>query len=432
MTNTGRPGPGGFAHPGPDGPVTRLAAETTVSSSTLSTLERRRSYLEFPQSGDGPAAAFLQDIGLPALTCDAQGRITGVSSKASSLLGPSAMPGADLADLASGDKEELRVLWPARCHLGVGWGHQTHLCGGLGTEITVSLLVIPVKTNATETLEWLVLLQDLTETRIQARELEAYAQELAQLNQMNQQQLTKLQEATQARERFYSLVSHELKTPLTSLKAACEMISSGGLVPEEAKDAWRLIGSMRRSLVRLERTVSDLLDVASAKGGSLSLDVGPVNLGAVISAVCDEMAHLAAEKGVSIETPGKRRGPVVRGDEVRLQQVVQNLLSNAIKATPQGGAIRISVNRNPKYGEAVFTNPGELDEKIRPFLFQPFTKSSVGGYKAGAGLGLSVVDALVKAHCGTVAVMPGHGMVGFSFTIPLWEGRSYVGREGST
>jgi signal transduction histidine kinase len=101
--------------------------------------------------------------------------------------------------------------------------------------------------------------------------------------------------------------------------------------------------------------------------------------------------------------------------------VVHNLLSNAAKAAPQGGSIRVTVRPNPGGVRVGITNPGvTLDPKIRASLFQPFTKSGAGGYQTGAGLGLSVVDALVKANRGSVRATARRNSVTFSFTIPRW------------
>ena len=204
------------------------------------------------------------------------------------------------------------------------------------------------------------------------------------------------------------------------------MLASDGFVPAEEKDAWRLIRSMKRSTMRLERMLIDLLDLASARGHGLSLRFGPVDMMELLKGVLDEMSALAAEKGVSLEGPGRmRKGLVVKGDEVRIQQIVQNLLSNAIKAAPPQGVVRVSAGRSNEHVRVSLVNPGVvMDPAIKDSLFEPFAKSAAGGYQAGAGLGLSVVDALVKAHGGSVMVTPGRKQVTFSFAIPFWNGSS--------
>jgi signal transduction histidine kinase len=271
---------------------------------------------------------------------------------------------------------------------------------------------------------WLTLLEEVTENAIHLRELEIYAQELGTLYQANQRQLRKLQEAEQARDLFYSLVTHELKTPLTSLRAALEMITLPTLLPQDAQQARTLVDSMRRSSERLEKMINDLLDLATAKSGGLRLVMKPLDIVECIRSVQAEMMPLAMEKELRVSGIASNRAALmVEGDETRLQQVLQNLLSNAIKAAPRHEAIRMAVKREAAHARVTVTNTGvTIDPALAQRLFEPFRKSSANGYRAGAGLGLSVVDALVRAHHGSVEVIPRSGQVAFAFTVPLWNG----------
>lgn len=378
---------------------------------------------ESPPSLDELVIAHIQDIGMPALLCDGECRIQAINRQAAAILDHSATAGGYLHDLASLQDAagELQSVWLARCGLGAGWSYETKLLGNLGAHIDLHLVVIPVASAGRAKQVWMVVLQDLTETIFHARELEIYALELSNLYQKNRQDLQKLEEAERSREQFFSLVTHELKTPLTSLKASLEMLCTPEMIPPQEQDAWRLADTMKRSTVRLERLMNDLLDVATARSGGMDLAFSAVDLCDVVQEVVAEMTPVAGEKGVTLLGPTNyRQGLVVNGDELRLQQVLLNLVGNAIKATPTGSAVRIKTARTANEVQLSVVNPGELPESLRNHLFEPFRKSPAGGYRTGAGLGLTVVQVLVKAHKGTVQAESRRKQVIFTVTIPLW------------
>ena len=366
----------------------------------------------------------LQDVGLPAILCDAEGKILAVNSAAARFLCTDATPGRRLSELAAEgeDVDQFKERWRSNRRRS-GWSYACQLRGQQESNLDLHLVVIPVLADASEGEVWLVIVHNLTETLIHARELEIYASELSQLYLRNKQHLGQLQEAQRSRDHFYSLVSHELKTPLTALKAALEMLNIPGLVTPTKKDVWRLINNMNRSTARLERIITDLVDLATARSGGISLYLTAVDMVAVIEAVVEEMATAIREKQLSLLGRWRRkRGIIVKGDEIRLQQVVQNLLSNAIKAAPINGSINISTALSSRHVRVSIANPGvSLDPSVKDHLFEPFRKSAAGGYKPGAGLGLSVVDSLVGAHNGTISVANSRRQVKFTFAIPLWR-----------
>lgn len=392
-----------------------------VGMGTKATLETvGRAGLEARQ-----VAVDLAALGVPALVCTETGMLAAVSSPAAGLFGVAAVAGRHIAELApSGDQRAaLMAEWEKHGAAGDGWSYQAQMVGTDEHNLEVQLLAIPATTAGTGERLWLVVLRDVTESTIHVHELEIYARELGALYQANQGQLRQLRDMERTRDFFYSLVTHELKTPLTALKAALEMLAMPSLLPPEAQQARSLLGSMERSAGRLEKMIGDLLDLATAKSGGLRLVKKPVDMLDIIRSVQAEMTPLAMQKGVSITMLADERRPlVVEGDETRLQQIVQNLLSNAVKAAPRDGTVLVDARREAGYGWVTVTNPGvSLDPSLAKSLFEPFRKSSANGYKAGAGLGLSVVDALVKAHRGTVSVLPRPGQVVFTFTIPLWK-----------
>ena len=373
-----------------------------------------------------PITARLNEVGLPALICDDEGCILALNSGAVEMLAPETAPGMTIAELASSedDVSTIQHFWQSRSELRKGGDLECRLRGLLGDDRDLHMVVIPVNTGSSEV--WLAVINDLTETLIHSNELEIYARELSELYQNNKRQLTRLQEAEKSREHFYSVLHHELKTPLTSLKAAQEMLGSPEAGIAQSGIVLRLLDNMSRSTARLERLITDLLDVATARSGGLSLYRSPVDMVSIIEQVVDEMTPAANDRGVSIVGRWrKKQGLMVTGDEIRLQQIVANILSNAIKAAPLGGIVRVEAAKAASHARISIANPGvRLDPDVKEKLFEPFQKSSAGGYNPGAGLGLSVVDSLVKAHGGQISVEDTGRQVRFTFTIPLWRKRA--------
>ena len=376
-----------------------------------------------PGTAGGDALARVADMGMAAVVCTDDGTILAINPYARRILGPWAEVDEKIYHIASDreDAEALEHTWHASCLERVGWTQEFRVRGYDGTYLDLQLVSVPVWASAWERAGWLIIIHNLTESIIHMRELEIYAQELSQLHQANKRNIQQLEEAFRARDDFYALISHELRTPLTSLKAAIEML--GTMVSRNDREGVARIESiLHRSTTRLELAINDLLDLATAQSGSLFLDFAPVNIVELAADAVDDVGPLASEKNIAMIGPGDSEDPIiVRGDEARLQQVLQNLLSNAKKATPMGGAVKVDVASRDRHAVIQVSNPGHLDDEFRAIIFEPFRKSPSGGYQTGAGLGLSVVDAMIRAHGGTVRVESENGKVTFTFTVPLWD-----------
>ena len=378
-----------------------------------------------PAIAMGTVATSITGLGQPALLCDRAGNVLTANEQSRSLLGQRTTTGTLFHTLLAAGNE-LEAAWPQVWQHTGAWSFDVRLRAPseVEPEPLVRVVAIPA-TTAEGQGAWLLLIQDLGTTALHVRQLEIYAQELSQLYQANRDYTRQLEEAAESRERFYSVVSHELKTPMTSMKAALEIVST--LEPDKtnATQIRRLVNNIQRSTLRLERLLNDLLDVAVARRGGLFLEFARLDIVDMIDGVVGEMAALVEQKELSLkQSPAHRSKAVleVRGDRVRLQQVVQNLLSNAVKACPRGGSIGIAAKKQGHYAQVDVTTYGvTIDPEIQAHLFEPFTKSASQGYQAGAGLGLSVVDALVKEHGGSIVCLPGQGQVVFRFTIPLWQ-----------
>jgi signal transduction histidine kinase len=197
-------------------------------------------------------------------------------------------------------------------------------------------------------------------------------------------------------------VAHELRTPVTNLKAHLEALEDGLVAPTP-----EAIASLREETDRLARLIGDLQDFALAEAGALQLERAPVDLAALLNAAADAARPRASARGVALVVEGAGEA---QGDRARLAQVLANLLDNALTHTPEGGTVTLEAA-----GSALRvsdTGEGIAPEHL-PFVFERFYRADPSRARAtgGAGLGLALVRRIVEAHGGTIALesTPGRG-----------------------
>lgn len=228
-------------------------------------------------------------------------------------------------------------------------------------------------------------------------------------------------EADRLKNEFFALVSHELKTPLTSIVGYLERIGGESDGKNALSDEQRkFLSVIERNTVRLQRLVGDLLFVAQVQAGKLPLRSEPVDLNSVVSRSVEAAEALASGAGIDLQYEAKPT-PGIEGDADRLGQVLDNLISNAIKFTPAGGSIhvRMSIHGENVQIQVQDTGPG-IPEDEHERLFDRFFRASsaVEGSVPGVGLGLSIVKAIVEGHNGHVRVSSKAGE-GTTFYIEL-------------
>ena len=231
-----------------------------------------------------------------------------------------------------------------------------------------------------------------------------------------------LEQADRLRSQFLSHVSHELKTPLTSIKGFLQNMLDGLTGPLNEKQQ-RYLSRMLDNSDRLIRMIEDLLDRTKIQSGRLDLVPGEIDVGHCVGDAVEQLRLLAQAKRQTLETVVPPVPLMVWADRDRLIQIVTNLVQNAVKFTPDGGSILVTVRQeNPMLaGVSVRdTGPGIAPEFLDQ-VFDPFfrIKQARTGTK-GLGLGLSIVRTLVELQGGTIVAQsePGQGAE-LSFTIPL-------------
>jgi signal transduction histidine kinase/FixJ family two-component response regulator len=228
-------------------------------------------------------------------------------------------------------------------------------------------------------------------------------------------------EAIRSRDVFFSIASHELKTPITSLKMMLQLAQRGvdaqRNVTLPAPKLAKTLSISIKQVNQLTRLVEDMLDVVKIRGGHLQFDKQMTDLSTLIESVLDRYAGamLAAQCEVHCDIDG---GVVGLWDPIRLEQVVVNLLANAIKYAP-GAPIDIKLGRQGDSARLVVRDygPGIPADKRRA-VFQRFERGNALRSIGGLGLGLFIVKHVVEAHGGTVN-LDGEDGQGSTFTISL-------------
>jgi two-component system sensor histidine kinase BaeS len=231
-----------------------------------------------------------------------------------------------------------------------------------------------------------------------------------------------LERSQDAERAFLLSVSHELKTPLTSIRGHAEGVRDGVLEPSAAGAV------IEREARRLERIVGDLLDLARLRRRSFSVAAEHVDLGELAEAAGERHEPAARSLGLHLGVVAEPDALAV-GDPDRVLQALSNLVENALRSTPAGGSVQILAG--PGRLEVVDDGPG-IDEADLPRAFERFYlyDRSSEGPRVGTGLGLAIVRELVEAMGGRVDVRsePGVGSR-FSIALPVPEPRAAAARR---
>jgi signal transduction histidine kinase len=239
-------------------------------------------------------------------------------------------------------------------------------------------------------------------------------------NEIAQAQLARMyHEANQAAvagKEVLQIVSHDLRNPIHTIGMAADLMLDS---PERRRQYDRTISIIKRSTVRMNRLVQDLLDVTKSEKGTLSMDAAVTEIDVLLADAADELEPLARDNGLGFTVTSEAELPDIMADRARLLQVFSNLVGNAVKFTPRGGHVTISAAAaGDKVKFAVIdTGPGIAAEQLSR-VFNRFWQASPTD-KRGLGLGLTIAKSIVDAHGGEIGVQSkvGEG-TSFWFTVP--------------
>lgn len=234
------------------------------------------------------------------------------------------------------------------------------------------------------------------------------------------QDITYLRDKERARTNLVATLSHELKTPLTSLALSAELLKrSSGLNAKQRE----MVDMIHADVGRMKDLANELLDLARSTGAAITLKTLPVDITQLLKAVTKTFALQAEQKPVQLKTEFDESAPKIRADPVKLSWVVSNLVANALRYTPAGGTISVSSKMAARGVQLQVrdTGPG-IAPQLRERLFERFTQWNVNGAEPGsAGLGLAIAKEIVEAHGGRIFVDSTLGK-GTCFTVELPAG----------
>ncbi len=225
---------------------------------------------------------------------------------------------------------------------------------------------------------------------------------------------------------FISVVSHEVRTPLTSIHGALNLLKSG-LGGELNSQGQRLLDAAYRNSQRLVRLVNDLLDLQRIESGTMTFNLRPVDLRLLLEQAIEASQAHAGQLGIKLVLEGAPTGARVRVDSDRMMQVMTNLLSNAAKFSPPGETVIVEASRRNGGVRVGVTDRGPgVPEEFHGRIFQKFAQAASSD-RGGSGLGLSITKAIVEHMSGRVGFESEPGRTTFYFDLPEW--RRTVSRE---
>lgn len=258
------------------------------------------------------------------------------------------------------------------------------------------------------------LIEDETPEMQEAEEQARKNVEMAKVNSELIRSNTELRRLSELKSSFLSIASHELKTPLTSIKGYSDIIMDT-MRDRIDPSVLRMVENINRAANRLHKVVNNILDVTRIEQKRLRLQPENIDLKVLVDEAVEELADMNASRRISFDTTFAEDLPMLFGDKMRMQQVFVNLFSNAAKFSPDESTIDVRVSmENPETFHIVVHDRGiGIDKADQKRIFDPFyevgaathhsTHSSryLGG---GTGLGLSIVRGIVEYHGGRIWV----------------------------
>lgn len=223
-------------------------------------------------------------------------------------------------------------------------------------------------------------------------------------------------EVEEARRQLVAAASHDLRTPLASLRLLVESIDDG-VATGETRD--RYLKEIRTHVGVLSDLIDDLFELSRIEAGDISWTLRQVELGELIDDTVAAMRAPAAERGVQLRVDLPDGGLPAQANAEKVQRVLFNLIQNAIRHTPADGSVTV---RARPLGKAVEVEVDDEGEGISPAdgdrVFEAFYRGDASRGEDGAGLGLAISKAIVEAHGGEISLEPGAPGARVRFTLP--------------
>lgn len=222
-----------------------------------------------------------------------------------------------------------------------------------------------------------------------------------------------------AKDNFLAILSHELRTPMTSILGWVQFLRHGEYSSDELEEALQTIETSARLQARL---IDDMLDVSRIILGKFQIDLQPTRVSDIVEAALTTARPAATERGVRLTSELEDRDAIVNADASRMQQVIGNVLSNAIKFTPAGKSVDLRLKKNDGTLRISIKDEGEgIEPAFLPYVFERLRQGEGSQKRSGLGLGLAIARHIVELHHGELIAESeglGHGAK-FTVTLPV-------------
>ncbi|MEL7194754.1 MAG: sensor histidine kinase [Bacteroidota bacterium] len=299
---------------------------------------------------------------------------------------------------------------------------ENQIAGAIGAA-SARLLINSIVTEEPLGLQEVMEALDETQQIIQySREIEKKSLELEKTGKKLQQANDRLREVDRLKDDFIATVTHELRTPITSIRAISNILYDNKNLPQAQRQDF--LGIIIEESERISRLINQVLDLEKMESGHAEWNLGEVNFVAIVQSAAKGVQQLCADKGITLHENYPMEPLTIYGDKDRITQVVVNLLSNAIKFCNQSaGEIWLEVEK--KEGKAILRvkdNGEGIPKENQPYIFDKFSQFTdmKTGRSQGSGLGLSITWRIVHHHRGHIRVESeaGKGAM-FVVTLPV-------------
>ncbi|MBN1980554.1 MAG: response regulator [Chitinivibrionales bacterium] len=280
--------------------------------------------------------------------------------------------------------------------------------------VTCAMTVFGILPTSRHDQQFVLVFQDISHQKSITMELEKKNLEMAKMNSELIRSNQELKRVSELKTKFLSIASHELKTPLTSIKGYSEIIIDNMKDKVDAA-VYRMIESVNRAADRLNNVINNMLDVTRIEQKRLRLKPENCNVKDIISECIDDFTQFTSRRNIPIRVSIDPDLPQFYGDRTRMHQVFTNLFSNALKYSPDFSEIELRVfleNVQEEQFHIIVSDHGigidkdELDKVFRPFYeIADTVRHSTDPVKflgGGTGLGLSIVKGIIERHGGAI------------------------------
>lgn len=296
----------------------------------------------------------------------------------------------------------------------------TGIIGPSSARIMVSNVVEEEEIGLNDVLN---ILQESQEALRLNRELQLKSQQLAKATEKLTSANAKLQEFSDLKNEFLYTVTHELRTPITSIRAMAELLEDHAEMPNEERA--QFVGNIIYEAERMTKLISNVLDLEKFESGNQQLERAALDLKALIKEEIQALNPLIGNRNINVKTEINSSLEPVFADEERIRQVITNLLSNAVKYCDQNeGLILITAYCQDDYVKVNVSNNGSgIKQEDISNIFDKFYQVKHQSVKkpTGHGLGLAICKNIIEMHKGKIGVELAYGMVRFSFSLPVYR-----------